>query len=212
MWSDSFSNMWYQKRLVGRNFALIARTTWRCSRPYGGTWNKKWPDLKNWWILHHDNAWLHTAAVVQAYLEWNNNKVLSHLPYSPDLMACDYWLFPTLKKAIQGRHFNSDVVVVNAAHIFFNSLSQEDLKKITNVKWAERMERYVSLGGQYFELSVVIVSVMLAMFEINLFLRIFFYFHLRGVHQTAFTQTAVFPRQIIVQWCVHSDSKYIELR
>ncbi len=86
----------------------------------------------------------------QAYLEWNNFEVLPHLPYSPDLVPCDYWLFPTLKKAIRGRHFDSNEVV-NTAHNFFNSLSQHYFKKTINIKWAERMETCVRLGGQYFE-------------------------------------------------------------
>ncbi len=119
----------------------------------------------------NNNAQPHTAVVIQAYLEWNI-KVRPHPPYSPDLAPCDYWLFPTLKKAIRGQHFNSNDKVVNQHTPF----STPYLKKTINIKWAERMERCVRLGGQYFEKApspIVIVNVMSAMFEINLFLRKF---------------------------------------
>ncbi len=68
--------------------------------------------------------------VVQAYLERNNIEVLPHPLHSPELTLCDYWLFPTLKKAIWGWHFDSDDEVVNATHTFFNSLPQKDFEKM----------------------------------------------------------------------------------
>ncbi len=77
-------------------------------------------------FLHHYNTRLCAAAVIQAYLERNNIEVLPHLPYSPDLALCNYWLFPMPKKAIRGWHFDSYNEVINAAHTFFSSISQKD--------------------------------------------------------------------------------------
>ncbi len=56
-----------------------------------------------------------------------------------------------LKKAIRGRHFDSVNKVIDAAHTFFNSLSQEDYQ--CQVAREDR-----------------VVEVMLTMFEINRFL------------------------------------------
>ncbi len=101
-----------------------------------------------------------------------------------------------LKNAIRGWHFDSDNEVVNAAHTFSNSLSQEEFKKMINIKWAERMERYVRLGGRYFEkalLLVVIVKVILAMFEINIFLRKFFLLSFaRGTLNSVYPNNCIF--------------------
>jgi len=30
---------------------------------------------------------------------------LEHPPYSPDLVPCDFWAFPTMKKELQGKKF-----------------------------------------------------------------------------------------------------------
>jgi hypothetical protein len=30
---------------------------------------------------------------------------MDHPPYSPDFAPCDFWLFPTLKNALNGRRF-----------------------------------------------------------------------------------------------------------
>jgi len=39
---------------------------------------------------------------------------LKHPPYSPDLVPCDFWAFPTLKKELCGKRFSSDDEVRNA--------------------------------------------------------------------------------------------------
>ncbi len=87
---------------------------------------KKKRRIRLFFFLHHDNVRPHTTMVVQAYLERKNIEVLPHPLYSPDLVPCDYWQFPMLKKAIQGQHIKSCDKVVNAAYTFFNFLSQED--------------------------------------------------------------------------------------
>ncbi|GFU44101.1 hypothetical protein TNCV_4952681 [Trichonephila clavipes] len=38
----------------------------------------------------------------------NNVEILPHLSYSPDLIPYDLWLFPQLKKPLQGKRFASD--------------------------------------------------------------------------------------------------------
>ena len=43
--------------------------------------------------LLHDNANLHKAANVMIILEDDKVTVLSHQPYSPDIVLCDYFLF-----------------------------------------------------------------------------------------------------------------------
>ena len=42
----------------------------------------------------HDNAPSHSATIVKQFLAQRKVTVLDHPPYSPDLAAADYFLFP----------------------------------------------------------------------------------------------------------------------
>ena len=54
----------------------------------------------------HDNAAPHKAKVTTTFLEEREIRVLAHLPYSPDLVPCDFWLFPILKEKLTGHKFD----------------------------------------------------------------------------------------------------------
>jgi hypothetical protein len=51
-----------------------------------------------------------------AWKNWLSGTPLEHLPYSPDLTPCDSWAFPTMKKEVQGKKFQSDQQ--SAAHFW----------------------------------------------------------------------------------------------
>jgi len=59
----------------------------------------KWPEIsKNGdWLLHHDNAPAHTSLFVREFLINNNMTTVPHPAYSPDLVPCDFYMFPKLK-------------------------------------------------------------------------------------------------------------------
>ena len=57
-------------------------------------------------LFHHDNAPSHRASTTQETIDRRSIEVLGHPPYSPDLAPCDFFLFPTLKKILRGRHFD----------------------------------------------------------------------------------------------------------
>jgi histone-lysine N-methyltransferase SETMAR len=70
-----------------------------CVRKKGiGLWLEKW-------ILHHDNTAAHDALRVCKFLAKNSITKMDHLPYSPDLAPCDFWLFPKLKNALKEQRF-----------------------------------------------------------------------------------------------------------
>ncbi|UYV70840.1 hypothetical protein LAZ67_8000810 [Cordylochernes scorpioides] len=50
------------------------------------------------WILHHDNAPVHTALKISKFLQDHSTSVFFQPPYSPDLAPCDFFLFGKLKK------------------------------------------------------------------------------------------------------------------
>ena len=70
-------------------------------------YNKKRPS-KGWSGVHFlHNAFSHKCEVVKAFLASEKVKVLNHLPYSPDLSPCDFFLFPRLKKMLSGNKYTS---------------------------------------------------------------------------------------------------------
>ncbi|UYV81550.1 hypothetical protein LAZ67_20001513 [Cordylochernes scorpioides] len=85
---------------------------------------QKRPDLwknKNW-LLHHDNAPVHTSLLVRDFLAKNNTLMMPQPPYSPDLAPCDFFLFPKLKRPMKGRRYTTLDEIKTA--------SKEELKKI----------------------------------------------------------------------------------
>jgi hypothetical protein len=65
-------------------------------------------------LLLHDNATPHTARTTLDALETLKFEVLSHLPYSPDLVPSDFHFFPHLERDLKGTHFTSDDEVKQA--------------------------------------------------------------------------------------------------
>jgi len=58
---------------------------------------------------HHDSEPNHSTAVVQAFFWGGGAKhhiaQVCQLSYNPDLVVCDFWLFPDLKSPLKRRIF-----------------------------------------------------------------------------------------------------------
>ena len=69
---------------------------------------RKRPEIfaDNSWILRHDNAPAHTALSVREFLATKQISVLEHPAYSPDLAPSDFFVFPKIKKILNGGHFD----------------------------------------------------------------------------------------------------------
>jgi len=76
-------------------------------------------------LFLHNNAPAHRALATQKKLAYLGFQCLDHPPYSPDLAASDYHLFPGLKKQLAGRHFSSDAEVIAAAEIWLDGQPSE---------------------------------------------------------------------------------------
>jgi len=67
---------------------------------------EKWRDGD--WILHHDNAPARTHFTSRAaVLAKHGTAQLQQPPYSPDLTPCDFFLFPRLKKVLNGHRYKA---------------------------------------------------------------------------------------------------------
>ena len=58
------------------------------------------------WLLHHDNAPVHSSNLLQQFLAKNNIVQLRQPPYSPDIAPCDFSMLPKLKMALRGKRFD----------------------------------------------------------------------------------------------------------
>ena len=73
-------------------------------------------------------------------------KTVPHRPYSPDLAACDFWLFPKLT----GCCYETIEEMKEAVTKVIDTLSQEDFLG-TLQKMLERWNKCIATGGDYFE-------------------------------------------------------------
>ena len=85
-------------------------------------------------ILLHANARPHTVALTQEILREIHWEIVKYLPYSPDLSPCNYHMFGSLKKDLEGHHFGYDkgvkTFVCNWLLARPDSFSDEKIKKL----------------------------------------------------------------------------------
>ncbi|VVC28972.1 Hypothetical protein CINCED_3A006254 [Cinara cedri] len=80
------------------------------------------------WILNQDNASAHNALSVKRYLASKGTLVLEHVSYSPDLVPCDFYLFPKIKSALKGTRFESLKEVKRKSAELLNGLTKTDFQ------------------------------------------------------------------------------------
>ena len=59
------------------------------------------------WQLHYNNLPAHASHLVQRFLVKHQITQVTQPPYSPDLVPCDFWLFPELKPPLKGKRFHT---------------------------------------------------------------------------------------------------------
>ena len=100
--------------------------------------------------LLHDNAPANKSATVQEYLKESGLDVLDHLPYSPDMSPCDFWLFPRLKEMLAGHRVESRCGIGSAVYQCLQHIPKEDYQAVFR-KWVDRSKMCVEADGAYFE-------------------------------------------------------------
>ena len=73
-------------------------------------------------------------------------KTVRHLPYSPDLAPCDFWLLPKLR----GCRYETIKEMKEAVTKVIDTLTQEDFHGAFQ-KLLERYNKCIAAGGDYFE-------------------------------------------------------------
>ncbi|KAI6659689.1 hypothetical protein LOD99_14613 [Oopsacas minuta] len=100
--------------------------------------------------FHHDNAPAHTARKTKDYIKQLGLELIDHPPYSPDLTPCDFWLFPTTKRHIKGRRFDSETEL-SAAFLDAIDLIPESRYSRLFGMWLKWCQRCIDANGEYFE-------------------------------------------------------------
>ena len=59
------------------------------------------------WQLHPDNTPAHAPCFIESFLVKHQITQVTQPHYSPDLVPCDFWLFPKLKSPLQGKRFQT---------------------------------------------------------------------------------------------------------
>ena len=96
------------------------------------------------------NAPAHKCLLVQDVLKEEKVVQLSHSPYSPDVSPCDFFLFPLLKKTLSGRRYESRSALGNAIYQCLRGIPKK-AHFSTFTEWTSRLEKCVSVKGEYFE-------------------------------------------------------------
>lgn len=108
------------------------------------------PEKKDDWVLHHDNAPVHTCFAVTQILARNKVATLPQPPYSPDLAPSDFFLFPRMKKDLKGKRFGTIAAVQAASTKVLNNIQVEEFQEAFR-QWKTRWQRCVDSEGNYFE-------------------------------------------------------------
>jgi histone-lysine N-methyltransferase SETMAR len=87
---------------------------------------------------------------VSQFLAGKGISALAHPPYSPDLAATDFWLFPKLKSGLKGKRF-SDVEDIKSSVIkILAGTPVYDFKKSFE-QWPKPWGNCKALEGEHFE-------------------------------------------------------------
>ncbi|CAH2103704.1 unnamed protein product [Euphydryas editha] len=81
----------------------------------------------------------------RVFLEESGVETLPHPPYSPDLVLCDFFLFPIIKEKIKCTE-----EATAAYKVAISYLSDQDYQKYFN-SWFRRIELCIENEGEYFE-------------------------------------------------------------
>ncbi|KAG5308268.1 SETMR methyltransferase, partial [Acromyrmex insinuator] len=87
-------------------------------------------------LFHQDNTRVHTYPAPMAKFNEFRYELLPHPAYSLDLVPCDYFLFPNLKKWFEGKRFTTREQLIAETEAYFEGLDKsyysDGLKKLEN--------------------------------------------------------------------------------
>ena len=98
------------------------------------------------WYFHQENAPVYNSILVTDYLTKMGIKTVPQPRYSPDVVPCDFWLFPKLR----GCRYETIEEMKEAVTKVIDTLTQEDFHGAFT-KLLERYNKRNAARGDYFE-------------------------------------------------------------
>jgi len=83
----------------------------------------------NSWVFLHDNTPAHRPVLFKDFLAKIKVTTMEHPPYSPNLAAADFYLFPQLKSALKGRRFCDVTEIIKNVTEELKRLSQNGFQE-----------------------------------------------------------------------------------
>jgi histone-lysine N-methyltransferase SETMAR len=108
--------------------------------------------LNHNWLLHQDNAPAHTSLKPTKSVTNNNMVIVPHPPYSPDLVPCDFALFPKLKMKLKGRRFETVSDIHRESQAVLDSIKENGFHGAFEA-WEKGWDRCIRYQGDYFEVG-----------------------------------------------------------
>ena len=100
--------------------------------------------------FQQNNAPVHNSILVTDYLTKMGIKTVPHPPYSSDLAACDFLLFPKLQENLKGCRYETIEEMKEAVTKVIDTLTQEDFHGAFQ-RLLERYNKCIAAGRDYFE-------------------------------------------------------------
>jgi len=92
----------------------------------------------------------HTALVLRDFFAKNSIHIVPQPPYSPDLAPCDFWLFPKLKRSLQGNCFETIEEIQRESLCALKAIPEGDFNSCFE-DWKIRWHKCIVSGEDYFE-------------------------------------------------------------
>ena len=112
---------------------------------------RKRPDMwrsGEWWF-QHDNVHAHTTLSARQFWTKNGMTPLTHPPYSPDLAACDFFLFLRMNKDLKGNRFENVDEVKEKTTMALQGITLKQFQGCFQC-WKTRLDRCIASWGEYF--------------------------------------------------------------
>jgi hypothetical protein len=140
------------KKFENSSTKTFAEQSMSSQTPFGsGVWTEK-PELwrNHDWLFHYDNEPAHTTLKTTEFLTNNIMVIDPHPPYSPDLVPCDFALFPKLKMKPKRPRFETVSVIQRESPAVLDSIKENDFHG-TFEAWKKQWDCCIHSERNYFE-------------------------------------------------------------
>jgi hypothetical protein len=94
---------------------------------------------------------------MREFLARNSITVLENSPYSPDLVPCDFFLFPKCKFVLRVQHLGDVMTIKSETTSLLKGLREEEFQGCFQ-QWKRRWDKCIVTNGVYFEGDHIDVS------------------------------------------------------